>query len=107
MLCSRTEANKQVNTMSSMIVDRCYYTQLALHSLLQLNGQQQKDILSLKDIDELHATCHSLTPEIIFVNEDCFTSDAQSGHTLRDMIDAHPGTLFFVFISKENLNYQS
>ena len=93
--------------MSSLIVDKCYYTQLALHSLLQLNGQHPKDILSLKDIDELQATCNSLTPEIIFVNEDCFTSDAQSGHVLREVIDAHPGTLFFVFISKENLNYQN
>jgi LuxR family capsular biosynthesis transcriptional activator len=74
---------------------------------LQLNGQHPKDILSLKDIDELQATCNSLTPEIIFVNEDCFTSDAQSGHVLREVIDAHPGTLFFVFISKENLNYQN
>ncbi|WP_421589139.1 transcriptional regulator RcsA [Rahnella aceris] len=93
--------------MSSLIVDKCYYTQLALHSLLQLNGQHPKDILSLKDIDELQATCNSLTPEIIFVNEDCFTSDVQSGHVLREVIDAHPGTLFFVFISKENLNYQN
>ena len=93
--------------MSSLIVDKCYYTQLALHSLLQLNGQHPKDILSLKDINELQATCNSLTPEIIFVNEDCFTSDAQSGHALRAVIDAHPGTLFFVFISKENLNYQN
>ncbi|PKE32601.1 transcriptional regulator RcsA [Rahnella sp. AA] len=93
--------------MSSLIVDKCFYTQLALHSLLQLNGQQQKDILSLKDINELQAACNSLTPEIIFVNEDCFASDAQSGHALRDVIDAHPGTLFFVFISKENLNYQN
>ena len=93
--------------MSSLIVAKCYYTQLALHSLLQLNGQHPKDILSLKDIDELQATCNSLTPEIIFVNEDCFTSDAQSGHVLREVIDAHPGTLFFVFISKENLNYQN
>ena len=93
--------------MSSLIVDRCYYTQLALHSILQLNGQHQKDILSLKDINELQTTCNSLTPEIIFVNEDCFTSDAQSGHALREVIDAHPGTLFFIFISKENLNYQN
>ncbi|MBV6819059.1 transcriptional regulator RcsA [Rahnella sp. PD12R] len=93
--------------MSSLIVDKCFYTQLALHSLLQLNGQHQKDILSLKDINALQAACNSLRPEIIFVNEDCFVTDAQSGHALREVINAHPGTLFFVFISKENLNYQN
>lgn len=93
--------------MSSLIVDTCYYTQLALQSLLQLNGQHQKDILSLKDIKQLQVACHSLTPEIIFVNEDCFMSDVQSGQALKEVINAHPGTLFFVFISKDNLNYQN
>lgn len=93
--------------MSSLIVDKCYYTQLALQSLLQLNGQHQKDILSLKDISELQTACKSLTPEIIFVNEDCFMSDVRSEQALKAVINARPDTLFFVFISKDNLNYQN
>lgn len=93
--------------MSSLIVDKCFYTQLALQSLLQLNGQHQKDILSLKDINELQTACKSLTPEIIFINEDCFMTDVRSEEALKHVINTHPGTVFFVFISKDNLNYQN
>src|SRR5471030_502508 len=93
--------------MSSLIVDKCHYTQLALQSLLQINGLKKKDILSLTEINELQASCNGLSPDIIFINEDSFTYDPTIGEVLRDVINKHPQTLFFIFISKENLNYQN
>jgi LuxR family capsular biosynthesis transcriptional activator len=93
--------------MPSLIVDRCYYTQLALHSLLQHHGLNQKDILSLTDIENLQTTCNSVLPEIIFINEDRFTLNAAAAEMLRKVISTHPDTLFFILISRENLNYQN
>lgn len=93
--------------MSSLIVDKCYYTQLALQTLLQHNGLKKKEILSLTDISSLQEYCNTQMPEIIFVNEECFLLDSTEGERLRRIINAHPDTLFFIFISKENLNYQN
>ncbi|MGC6388354.1 transcriptional regulator RcsA [Ewingella sp. S1.OA.A_B6] len=93
--------------MSSLIVDNCHYTQLALQSLLQINGLKNKDIVSLSHINELQTACHNSSPDIIFINEDCFTYDPAMGEVLRKVINNHPDTLFFIFISKENLNYQN
>jgi len=93
--------------MSSLIVDKYHYTQLALQCLLQINGMKKKDILSLREINQLQAACIDLCPDIIFINEDSFTFDAASSGVLREVINAHPDTLFFILISKENLNYQN
>lgn len=93
--------------MSSLIVDNCHYTQLALQCLLQNNGMKNKDIISLTDINQLQTACNDLSPDIIFINEDSFTYDPIIGEVLRGVINSHPKTLFFIFISKENLNYQN
>lgn len=93
--------------MSSLIVDKCHYTQLALQCFLQINGLKKKDILSFTQISELQTACTSLTPALIFINEDSFTFDSAIGEVLREVINRHPDTLFFIFISKENLNYQN
>lgn len=93
--------------MSSLIVDKCHYTQQALQSFLQINGLKKKDILSLTEINQLQAACTDLSPDIIFINEDSFTFDPAIGEVLREVINGHPNTLFFIFISKENLNYQN
>ncbi|GBU11434.1 transcriptional regulator [Enterobacterales bacterium] len=93
--------------MSSLIVDKCHFTQLALRSLLQINGLKKKDIFSFTEISQLQAACTDRSADIIFINEDSFTFDPAIGEVLRELISAHPDTLFFIFISKENLNYQN
>src|SRR5471030_539541 len=93
--------------MSSLIVDKCHYTQLALQNLLQINGMKKKDILSLTEINQLQTACIDRSADLIFINEDSFTFDPAMGETLRELINSHPDTLFFIFISKENLNYQN
>jgi len=93
--------------MTSLIVDQCYYTQLALRSLLQVNTLRKSDIVSLATINELHSTSTSHSADLVFINEDCFAYDVATGETLRAFISAHPDTLFFILISKENLNYQN
>lgn len=72
-----------------------------------MNGLQQNDILSLEGMKALQDTCTTLSPDLIFINEDCFTFNPATGDVLRAFISAHPNTLFFIFISKENLNYQN
>jgi len=88
----------------SLIVDTCYYTQLALASLLQLNRHPLSSVHVLQDIHTLRSTCDSVKPTMIFLNADGCIADTRLCRILKCTMTAHPGTRFFVLTSYDKLN---
>lgn len=91
--------------MSTIIMDLCSYTRLGLTGYLASRGIRKRQITDVQSVDELDEGCRTLTPNVVFINEDCFIHDPQSSLRIKQIINQHPGTLFLVFMAIANIHF--
>ncbi|WP_034458229.1 transcriptional regulator RcsA [Buttiauxella noackiae] len=91
--------------MSTIIMDLCSYTRLGLTGYLTSRGIRKRQMTNVETIEDLAYACESQTPNVVFINEDCFIHDAQSSERIKQIINQHPSTLFLVFMAIANIHF--
>ncbi|MEN0615542.1 transcriptional regulator RcsA [Klebsiella indica] len=91
--------------MSTIIMDLCSFTRLGLTGYLTSRGIKKRDITEVHSLTSLQSGCESNRPTVVFINEDCFIHHKESNQLVRQIIKAHPATLFVVFMSLTNIHF--
>ena len=92
--------------MPTIIMDSCNYTRLGLMDYMAVKGVKKKNIYSVADIEQLHTKCQQLQPGVVFINEDCFIHETDASERIRNIINQHPETLFFIFMAISNIHFE-
>jgi LuxR family capsular biosynthesis transcriptional activator len=92
--------------MPTIIMDSCSYTRLGLTDYLTCNGVKKKHITAIGDIDNLQEKCSKLSPNVVFINEDCFIHEVNATDRIKNVITQNPDTLFFIFMAITNIHFE-
>lgn len=88
--------------MQTIILDPCRFTRIGLQQFLA----EEQDISYVSHFDQLHQSCRKLKPSVVFINEDCMQSNADSKSRLRALITEYADTLFFIFMSSTRIHFE-
>jgi LuxR family capsular biosynthesis transcriptional activator len=64
------------------------------------------DVSYVNHFDQLLNGCARLNPSIVFINEDCISSHSGHKERLGELINEHPETLFFIFMSRTRIHFE-
>lgn len=92
--------------MQTIILDLCSFTRLGLVHTLISNGIDPCEITYATGLEELKLSCQHHIPQVVFINEACFSPPSLSCCTIRSLIAEHPETLFFIFMSSTRIHFE-
>ncbi len=91
--------------MNILILDNCKFTQLGMNQCLSELGIPDENVSFFSCIKQLNDDFMEILPDIVFLSEDYFYTEYGHNQHLKELISKYPNTLFCIFISISNTNY--
>lgn len=88
-------------------MDSCSYTRQGLIAYLTSRGIDNQHISGVDTAAELAHVCESLSPHVVFINEECFIHNMQHSYQVKKTINQHARTLFLVFMAIANAGFDA
>jgi LuxR family capsular biosynthesis transcriptional activator len=91
--------------MRIVILDSCCFTPLGLSDIVNSERGYDREIQHVRQLTQLPQCCHQYQPNVVFINEDCLPTPADS-QQIKEIIDNHPQTLFFIFMAIPHVRFE-
>lgn len=88
--------------MQTIILDPCRYTRLGLQQFLT----SEQGCHYASNFEQLVTSCASVSPSVVFINEDCMAANPGNKERLGELISDYPDTLFFIFMSRTRIHFE-